>query len=269
MTDIQAVLATIDTDRLTELVREVCRIPSVLGEEGPLAAYLRDLMRESGFEATELGLVDKSAHADLVEVGHFGKQIADLHVISRFGGQRIERAICRSGNAAVADFFFKRSNFAAQLLDLQRRAVGVELYAVHELLLGGGELFDLAVGPGEVQIIGGQLILGGGLLGNKALEGIVIALETVAQRQSGGKLAFGLGRFVRAAAGISGAEIIFGAEKLGARVGKLGSGVLDVQLEQELTFFYGLALHGANPFDEGIELRANHEGGDRLNLSVA
>src|SRR6267154_2632231 len=54
MTDIPAVLATIDTDRLTELVREVCRIPSVLGEEGALAAYLRDLMRESGFEAAEL-----------------------------------------------------------------------------------------------------------------------------------------------------------------------------------------------------------------------
>src|ERR1700746_689762 len=54
MTDIQAVLATIDTDRLTELVREVCRIPSVLGEEGPLRAFLHDLMRDSGFEATEL-----------------------------------------------------------------------------------------------------------------------------------------------------------------------------------------------------------------------
>src|SRR5450756_222674 len=54
MTDIPAALATIDTARLIELVREVCRIPSVLGEEGPLAAFLHDLMRESGFEATEL-----------------------------------------------------------------------------------------------------------------------------------------------------------------------------------------------------------------------
>ena len=54
MTDIPAVLATIDTGRLIELVQEVCRIPSVLGEEGPLAAFLHDLMRESGFEATEL-----------------------------------------------------------------------------------------------------------------------------------------------------------------------------------------------------------------------
>jgi acetylornithine deacetylase/succinyl-diaminopimelate desuccinylase-like protein len=54
MTDVSAVLAKIDTGRLIELVQEVCRIPSVLGEEGPLAAFLHDVMRESGFEATEL-----------------------------------------------------------------------------------------------------------------------------------------------------------------------------------------------------------------------
>ncbi len=40
---------------------------------------------------------------------------------------------------------------------------------------------------------------------------------------------FGLGGFVGAAAGFGGAEIILGAEKLGARLGKLGGGVLDVQ----------------------------------------
>ena len=54
MTDVPAVLAKIDTGRLIELVQEVCRIPSVLGEEGPLAAFLHDVMRQSGFEATEL-----------------------------------------------------------------------------------------------------------------------------------------------------------------------------------------------------------------------
>ena len=35
MTDVPAVLAKIDTGRLIELVQEVCRIPSVLGEERP------------------------------------------------------------------------------------------------------------------------------------------------------------------------------------------------------------------------------------------
>jgi acetylornithine deacetylase len=41
-------------DRAVELVREVCRIPSVLGEEGPLAAFLAGVMRDSGFEGVDL-----------------------------------------------------------------------------------------------------------------------------------------------------------------------------------------------------------------------
>ena len=47
-------IAAINTDRLVELVQQVCRIPSVLGDEGPLANYLHDLMKQSGFEATAL-----------------------------------------------------------------------------------------------------------------------------------------------------------------------------------------------------------------------
>ena len=55
MTDAAAAaVAAIDTDRLVELVSQVCRIPSVLGDEGPLAEFLCDLMTESGFEATAL-----------------------------------------------------------------------------------------------------------------------------------------------------------------------------------------------------------------------
>jgi acetylornithine deacetylase/succinyl-diaminopimelate desuccinylase-like protein len=45
---------TIDVDRLVALVQEVCRIPSVLGEEGAVAQYLASVMTESGFERTEL-----------------------------------------------------------------------------------------------------------------------------------------------------------------------------------------------------------------------
>jgi acetylornithine deacetylase/succinyl-diaminopimelate desuccinylase-like protein len=37
-----------------ELVREACRIPSVLGDEGPFAAFLAGVMRDSGFEGVEL-----------------------------------------------------------------------------------------------------------------------------------------------------------------------------------------------------------------------
>jgi acetylornithine deacetylase len=55
MTDAAAAaVAAIDTDRLLDLVGQVCRIPSVLGDEGPLAEFLYQLMRESGFEATAL-----------------------------------------------------------------------------------------------------------------------------------------------------------------------------------------------------------------------
>ena len=49
-----SVLDALDLDRAVELVREVCRIPSVLGEEGPLAAFLADTMASSGFEDVEL-----------------------------------------------------------------------------------------------------------------------------------------------------------------------------------------------------------------------
>ena len=50
----QKVAAHIDTERLVRLVQEVCRIPSILGEEGPLAAFLADVMKESGFDGVAL-----------------------------------------------------------------------------------------------------------------------------------------------------------------------------------------------------------------------
>ena len=52
--DPTTVLDVVDVDRAVELVREVCRIPSVLGEEGELAAFLASVMSESGFEDVEL-----------------------------------------------------------------------------------------------------------------------------------------------------------------------------------------------------------------------
>ena len=48
------VLDNLDLDRAVELVQQVCRIPSVLGEEGELAGFLASVMRESGFESVEL-----------------------------------------------------------------------------------------------------------------------------------------------------------------------------------------------------------------------
>jgi acetylornithine deacetylase/succinyl-diaminopimelate desuccinylase-like protein len=48
------VLEYVDLDRAVALAQEVCRIPSVLGEEGALAAFLADVMKEAGFEAVQL-----------------------------------------------------------------------------------------------------------------------------------------------------------------------------------------------------------------------
>jgi acetylornithine deacetylase/succinyl-diaminopimelate desuccinylase-like protein len=48
------VLDRLDLDRAVDLVRQVCRIPSVLGQEGSLAAFLADVMRDSGFDSVAL-----------------------------------------------------------------------------------------------------------------------------------------------------------------------------------------------------------------------
>jgi acetylornithine deacetylase len=50
----ESVLRSLDLERAVELVQEVCRIPSVLGEEGDLAAFLASVMRESAFDDVEL-----------------------------------------------------------------------------------------------------------------------------------------------------------------------------------------------------------------------
>jgi acetylornithine deacetylase/succinyl-diaminopimelate desuccinylase-like protein len=48
------VVEAVDLDRAVHLVQEVCRIPSVLGEEGELAAFLASVMSESGFDDVQL-----------------------------------------------------------------------------------------------------------------------------------------------------------------------------------------------------------------------
>jgi len=59
----------VDVKRAVQLVQEVCRIPSVLGEERHLADFLASVMRESGFEGVELEhVIDGRANA-LGEIG--------------------------------------------------------------------------------------------------------------------------------------------------------------------------------------------------------
>jgi acetylornithine deacetylase len=64
-----AVLENLDLDRAVTLVREVCRIPSVLGDEGQLAGFLASVMRESGFEAVEMQPVLPGRPNAIGEVG--------------------------------------------------------------------------------------------------------------------------------------------------------------------------------------------------------
>jgi len=60
----------------------------------------------------------------------------------------------------------RRAGKTAKLLDLQRSEVSIELYAAFKFLPGGRELLDLCGGLGEIEVVGGELILGGGLLRN-------------------------------------------------------------------------------------------------------
>lgn len=50
----RAVLERVDEERVVSLVRQVCRIPSVLGEEGPLAGFLAEVVSDAGFERAGL-----------------------------------------------------------------------------------------------------------------------------------------------------------------------------------------------------------------------
>lgn len=48
------VAEVLDLDRAVQLVQQVCRIPSVLGDEGELATFLASVMSDSGFEDVRL-----------------------------------------------------------------------------------------------------------------------------------------------------------------------------------------------------------------------
>jgi acetylornithine deacetylase/succinyl-diaminopimelate desuccinylase-like protein len=100
----------IDEERLVSLVREVCRIPSILGDEGPLAAFLRDLMRESGFERTALqpvlpdrpnaiGELDFGAGPRVVFTGHMDTKPVShgWSVAEPFSGDLVDGAVYGHG----------------------------------------------------------------------------------------------------------------------------------------------------------------------------
>jgi len=130
------VIDAVDTGRVSELVQQVCRIPSVLGEEGELAAFLASVMADSGFEAVELqpvlpdrpnaiGEVDFGPGRRVVLTGHI-----DTKPVSRgwtvtdpFSGALVDDVIYGHG---VMDM---KAALACQIVAIEAlRASGLDLH---------------------------------------------------------------------------------------------------------------------------------------------
>ncbi len=107
---VQGVLEHLDLDRAVTMVREVCRIPSVLGEEGPLAEFLASQMSSLGFEGVRLqevlpdrpnaiGQVSFGAGPRIVMTGHMDTKPVShgWKVSSPFSGDLIDGAVYGHG----------------------------------------------------------------------------------------------------------------------------------------------------------------------------
>lgn len=108
--EVKKVLEVVDLDRATALVREVCRIPSILGEEGALASFLASVMRESGFDGVELqpvlperpnaiGRVSFGAGPTVVFTGHMDTKPVShgWNVTEPFSGDLIDGSVYGHG----------------------------------------------------------------------------------------------------------------------------------------------------------------------------
>ncbi len=109
-TRIGTVLESLDLKRAVELVQEVCKVPSVLGEEGQLAALLASVMSELGFEAAGLepvlpdrpnavGSVDFGPGPCVVLTGHMDTKPVSRgwRITEPFSGELIDGAVYGHG----------------------------------------------------------------------------------------------------------------------------------------------------------------------------
>jgi acetylornithine deacetylase/succinyl-diaminopimelate desuccinylase-like protein len=94
------VLDDLDLDRAVDLVRQVCRLPSVLGDEGPLAEFLTSVMREAGFEAVELQAVlpDRPNALGEISFGAGPRVVLTGHLDTKPESHGWERAAPYSGD---------------------------------------------------------------------------------------------------------------------------------------------------------------------------
>ena len=224
---------------------------------------------EIGSEGADFRFVHESANTDFVKVGHFGKQVAYFHEVALTNRKRIECRINRSGDAAIADFCFEGRNFALRLLHLEAAYSRTEMNGSVELLLCGSETGDFGLCLCEFEFVRGKFVLCSGLLGEEALEGVVIALQTVAVCDGLSKITGDSGHVIGAATSAGGAKVVLRFEESGTSLGQRCGGILDVKLEEELALLDLLTLGGENFFDESVELSANDIRRDRLNFAVA
>src|SRR6202041_1460739 len=132
---ITAVLKHLDLDRVVTLVQEVCRIPSILGEEGPLADYLVSVMKDSCFENVALqpvlpdrpnaiGEVNFGPGRRVVMTGHMDTKPVSIgwEVTKPFSGDLIDGAVYGHG---VMDM---KAALACQIVAIEAvRASGLPL----------------------------------------------------------------------------------------------------------------------------------------------
>jgi acetylornithine deacetylase/succinyl-diaminopimelate desuccinylase-like protein len=131
-----AVLAAVDVGRAVDLVRQVCRIPSVLGQEGDLAKFLSGVMEDSGFEAVKLepvlpgrpnatGEVSFGSGRRVVLTGHLDTKPVSYgwHQSTPFSGDLIDGAVYGHG---VMDM---KAALACQIVAIEAvRAAGLPLW---------------------------------------------------------------------------------------------------------------------------------------------
>jgi acetylornithine deacetylase len=107
---VAAVVGCVDVERTVELVQEICRIPSVLGDERALADFLVSVMRDSGFEGVELqpvveGRANALGHLDfgpgrrVVLTGHMDTKPVShgWHRTTPFSGDLIDGSVYGHG----------------------------------------------------------------------------------------------------------------------------------------------------------------------------
>ena len=93
-------VGAVDVRRAVQLVQEVCRIPSVLGEEQALAEFLASVMREAGFEGVELqpAVDDRSNALGQLDFGPGPRVVLTGHMDTKPVSHGWERAKPFSGD---------------------------------------------------------------------------------------------------------------------------------------------------------------------------